>query len=104
MLVQKNTVVTIRYIMKDVRGNIMEDTMNSTPVQYLHGRGNILESLESELEGLSAGTGKSFTVNEKLWKNPLHFDLIVDEIRPATAEEIEKGQPVKKECGPGCSC
>ncbi len=104
MQVQKNTVVTIRYIMKDVQGNIMEDTMNTFPVQYLHGSGNILESLESELEGLTAGIERSFTVNEKLWKNPLHFDLIVDEIRLATAEEIEKGHPFKNECGPGCSC
>jgi FKBP-type peptidyl-prolyl cis-trans isomerase SlyD len=104
MQVQKNTVVTIRYIMKDVQGNIMEDTMNHAAVQYVHGSGNILESLESELEGMTAGAERSFEVHEKLWKNPLHFDLVVDEIRPATAEEIEKGQPNKKECGPGCNC
>lgn len=104
MQVQKDTVVTIRYVMKDDRGEVMEDKMNNSPVQYLHGSGNILSSLESVLEGLTAGTQKSFTVQEKLWKNPLHFDLVVDEIRMATTEEIKKGEPIKNECGPGCCC
>jgi len=104
MQVQKNTVVTIRYMMKDHRGDVMEDTMNNDPVQYLHGSGNILPSLESMLEGLTTGTQKSFTVHEKQWKNPMHFDVMIAEVRAATTEEIEKGQPIKNECGPGCCC
>ena len=104
MRVQKDSVVTIRYIIKDNRGEVMEDTMNGSPVQYLHGSGFILSSLESVLEGLAAGTEKSFSVHEKQWKNPLQFDVVIDEVREATAEEMEKGQPVKKDCGPECCC
>ncbi len=104
MQVKKDTVVTLRYIMKDNQGEVMEDTMKNSPVQYLHGSGNILPSLESSLEGLTAGEQKSFTVNEKQWNKPLHFDVIIDEVRIATDEEIKMRRPMKNECGLGCCC
>ena len=104
MLVRKDTVVSLRYIMKDSNGEIIEDTINSKPTDYLHGSGNILPSLESLLEGLAAGTKKSFTIHPEQLTNPLHFEVIVDEVREATAEEIRTGRPGKKECGPGCCC
>ncbi len=59
MQVKKDTVVTLRYVMKDNQGEVMEDTMNNSPVQYLHGSGIMLPSLESSLEGLTAGEQKS---------------------------------------------
>ena len=49
MQVKKDTVVTLRYIMKDNQGEVMEDTMKNSPVQYLHGGGNLLSSLELAL-------------------------------------------------------
>ena len=104
MLVRKDTVVSLRYIMKAHNGEIIENTTNSKPLEYLHGSGNILPSLESVLEGLAAGAKKSFTIHPEQLTNPLHFDVIVDEVREATAEEIKTGQPDQKECGPGCCC
>jgi FKBP-type peptidyl-prolyl cis-trans isomerase 2 len=73
-------------------------------VEYLHGGGNILPSLESVLEGLPVGTQKSFTVHDEQLTHPLHFDVLIDEIREATTEEIKSGKPGKEECGPGCCC
>jgi FKBP-type peptidyl-prolyl cis-trans isomerase SlyD len=104
MLIQKDAVVTMRYMMKDDSGDILEDTINSAPVKYIHGNGNILPSLELILEGLTAGAQKSFTVHEKQWKSPLHFEVMIEDVRAATSEEIEKGQPNKDECRPGCCC
>ncbi len=104
MQVKKDTVVTLRYVMKDNQGEVMEDTMNNSPVQYLHGSGIMLPSLESSLEGLTAGEQKSFTVNEKQWNTSLHFDIVIDEVRMATDEEIKTGRPMKNECGPDCCC
>jgi FKBP-type peptidyl-prolyl cis-trans isomerase 2 len=102
MQVKKDTVVTMRYTMKDSQGDVMEDTMNNSPVQYLHGCGIMLASLESLLEGLTAGQQRSFTVNEKQWNKPLHFEVVIDEVRIATDEEIKMRRPMNNECGPDC--
>jgi FKBP-type peptidyl-prolyl cis-trans isomerase SlyD len=104
MQIKKDTVVTLRYIMKDDHGEMMEDTMNDSPVQYLHGSGMMLPSLESALEGLTAGEQKSFTVNERQWKNPFHFEVVIDEVRMATVEEIKVQRPMKNDCSQDCCC
>ena len=104
MLVKKDTIVSLRYVMKGKNGEIIEDTMNGKGVEYLHGGGNILPSLESVLEGLPVGTQKSFTIHDEQLTHPLHFDVVIDEIREATGEEIKSGKSGKEECGPGCCC
>jgi FKBP-type peptidyl-prolyl cis-trans isomerase SlyD len=104
MLVKKDTIVSLRYVMKGNNGEIIEDTMNGKAVEYLHGGGHILQSLESVLEGLAVGTQKSFTVHDEELTHPLHFDVVIDEIREATAEEMKSAKAGKGECGPGCCC
>jgi FKBP-type peptidyl-prolyl cis-trans isomerase SlyD len=104
MVIKKDTIVSLRYVMKGKNGEIIEDTMNGNGVEYLHGGGNILRSLESVLEGLAVGTQKSFTVHDEQLTHPLHFDVVIDGIRAATTEEIRSGKSGKEECGPGCCC
>lgn len=104
MLVKKDTIVSLRYVMKGNSGEIIEDTMNGKSVEYLHGGGNVLPSLESVLEGLPVGTQESFTVHDEQLTHPLHFVVVIDEIREATTEEIKSGKPGKEGCGPGCCC
>ena len=104
MFIQKDTVVSLRYVMKANSGEIIEDIMNNKPIEYLHGGGNILPSLESVLEGLAVGTQKTFTVHDDQLTYPLHLDVVIDEIREATTEEIKSGKAGKEECGPGCCC
>lgn len=104
MIIRKDTIVSLRYVMKGKNGEIVEDTMNGKGAEYLHGGGDILPSLESVLEGLPVGTQKSFTVHDEQLTYPLHFDVVIDAIREATAEEIRSGQSGKEECGPGCCC
>jgi len=41
MHIAKDMVVAIRYIMRNSKGVVLEDTMNATPVNYLHGAGGI---------------------------------------------------------------
>jgi len=103
MLIQKNTVVSLRYVMKDDEGSIIGDSMQGLPIEYLHGSGNILPSLEALLEGLEPETEKSFTVHDPQMNKPLHFEVAIDNIRIATNEEIEKRR-VLKDCGPDCCC
>lgn len=104
MVIKKDTIVSLRYVMKGKNGEIIEDTMNGQAVEYLHGGGNLLPSLESVLEGLPAGAQKSFTIHDEQLTHPVHFDVVIDEIRDATIDEITSGKPGKEECGPGCCC
>ena len=55
MIIERNKVVEFDYRLTDGEDELIEDTADSSPMVYLHGHGNILEALESELEGLKPG-------------------------------------------------
>ena len=111
MKISGNAVVSMRYRMKNKEGEVLEDIMQNPPVKYLHGSGNLLPVLEECLEGLQAGAQKSITISGEQvagLNDLLEFDVIIDEVREATAAEIQMGKPVEESpqsgCGPGCCC
>ncbi len=109
MRVQNQTVVSLRYVMKNAAGEILEDNMHTTPVQYVHGSGKILSSLESSLHGLETGDEKVVTLKtgDAPGIEDFTFDVIIDDVREASKDEILHGEPVKEKiavCGPGCNC
>ena len=55
MTIQKNSVVTMNYTLRDDTGGLIESSEGQEPLTYLHGQGNIIPGLESSLEGKSAG-------------------------------------------------
>lgn len=55
MIVEKDRVVSIDYILKDDNGNLIDSSEGSEPLSYLHGNGNIIPGLEKELLGKKAG-------------------------------------------------
>jgi FKBP-type peptidyl-prolyl cis-trans isomerase SlyD len=97
--------------MKNNEGEVLENTMDNPPVEYLHGSGKILPSLEAGLEGLERGDQRTLTflpeANSGITQ-ALNFDVIVDDVRAATEEEIQFGKPLKanekNNCGPTCCC
>ncbi len=108
MHIQNQTVVSLRYIMKNAAGDVLEDNMNAAPVQYVHGAGTILPSLESSLLGMEAG-GKKLVQLTKASGAPddFNFEIIVDDVRSATSEEILDGKPVSADalnCDADCDC
>jgi len=62
MQIGKNTTVTIDYTLRDSRGHLLEDTGDSGPVSYLHGRGLMIPKLEETLEGRKAGEDLKVTL------------------------------------------
>ncbi len=108
MEITDKSVVALRYIMKDNKGEELENTMESQPVEYLHGAGKILPQLELRLEGMKAGEKKSFSFSDESNSNEeFYFDVIIDEVRRATEKELQIGKPFEKnnnECGPDCCC
>ncbi|WP_278251883.1 FKBP-type peptidyl-prolyl cis-trans isomerase [Sabulibacter ruber] len=111
MQVAFKTVVSLRYLMKNSKGEVLEDTMSGEPIQYIHGFGNILPALEANLIGLRAGDTRNVSICQEDGYQDLDdsftLELVVEEVRAATKEELEVGllvQKIKEEsCGPeGC--
>jgi hypothetical protein len=109
MEVSTNCVVSIRYIMKNEQGEVLEDTMQGEPVAYLHGGAGILEILQQQLQGLKRGDKKEVYLSAEtaLSECSFIFEVIVDDVRTASKEEMLLGYPVQllvAACDANCDC
>jgi FKBP-type peptidyl-prolyl cis-trans isomerase SlyD len=108
MEIKNNTVVSLWYIMKNDKDEILEDNTSGDPIQYLHGSNAILPTLEQALTGLQRGQRKSVVISDEHLRGHFHFDVTIHDVRLADEKEIEMGKPsqpvANKECGPGCAC
>jgi len=107
--VGKDTVVSIRYIMRNNRDEVLENTISGPAASYLHGSSGILRSLQVQLEGLQEGERKQVYLLKDYdnLEEDFSFDVLVDSIRKALPQEITLGYPITgmaMECGPGCAC
>jgi len=53
--IQKDSVVLIHYTLKNNSGEVLDSSSGADPLAYLHGHGNIIPGLESQLEGKGIG-------------------------------------------------
>jgi FKBP-type peptidyl-prolyl cis-trans isomerase 2 len=109
MRIGKNRVVSIRYIMKNSEGLVLENTMNSQPVSYLHGVTGIQPLLQSQLEGFGTGDKATVLLNAAsgLTEEDFIFEVIIDQVRDALPEEMILGYPVAvnvQPCEADCDC
>ncbi len=111
MTIEKDRVVSLRYTMKDDKGNLLEDLMGRDPTEFLYGSGQILPELETRLKGMQAGAEAdlSFALAFGAAKKTFHFHVVVVSVRPATTNELQAGKPAQKtaeagNCGPDCNC
>ena len=109
MTVTKNMVVAFRYIMKNNRGEVIENTMEASSKSYLHGAAGIDPLLQLQFEGLKEGDKKIiYLKKENVQANDdFTFDVVIDEIRPALKEELMLGYPVVIDnliCDEDCIC
>lgn len=111
MEVENKRVVSIRYMMKNSKGEVLANFMDGDPVTYLHGAGSILPSLEAKLLGLKMAEETSFSIfdgqNNGEMDDEYSFKVIIDEVRMPTEEELSLGYPIqnnKENCGPDCCC
>ncbi len=108
MQIHNDTVVAFRYIMQNAKGDVLENTMQSAPVNYLHGATSILVLLQKQMEGLKAGDKKEVY----LWKengadDDFVFTVIIDDVRDALSEEKQLGYPIhitENTCNDDCFC
>src|SRR3954464_3112063 len=97
MCIAKDAVVAMRYIMRNSKGVVLEDTMHAAPVNYLHGSDGIQPLLQAQLEGLKPGDKKMVYLLKEhgLTDNDFSFEVIIDSVRAALPEEVILGYPVK---------
>lgn len=62
MQIEKDTVVTLNYTLKDRLGNVIDESSDGN-FSYLHGAGNIIPGLERELSGKAAGDNFSVEIS-----------------------------------------
>ncbi len=55
MTITKDSVVSIHYTLRDDSGNILDSSSGRDPLNYIHGRGNLIAGMEEGLEGKSSG-------------------------------------------------
>ena len=109
MQVSKNKIVSIRYIMRNSKAEILENNMSGNAICYLHGSENILTVLQQQLEGLQKGEQAMVylpAANSKL-ADDFSFDVVVDDVREALKEELLLGYPVQhatQHCPDNCIC
>ena len=109
MQVKKNNIVSIRYVMKNSKGEVLENTMHLDPVSYLQGSSAIEPSLQAQLEGLTRGSKKEVNLPAEsgLVSEDFIFEVIVDDVRAASDAEILLGYPVQlpaSKCEEDCDC
>ena len=76
--VQKNTVVSIHYTLKNIEDVLIQDTTGYSPESYLHGAGNILAGLEEALNGKQSGDELEVMINYPEAFGPVDEELIIE--------------------------
>jgi len=99
--------------MTNSKGEVLENNLEGQPIQYVQGGGNILPSLEAELEGLKKGESKRIIISKEKGfddaDDEFIVEVIVDDIRKATEQELKEGllhhkQSTTSCSGGGCGC
>jgi len=97
-IIEKNVVVTLEYNLK-----VDDNEIDSGPIQFLHGYGNIIPGLESELEGLKLGDEKEVLVKAENAYGHYDDDLEVEVSLDSFPEnfEIKLDRPMRLQDGKG---
>jgi FKBP-type peptidyl-prolyl cis-trans isomerase SlyD len=87
--------VTFHYTLKDTDGHVIDQSEADDPLEYLHGRGQIIPGLEKELEGRSAGDEAEIEVAAAQAYGEHHEELIMSVPREAFDFEPQPGSVVQ---------
>ena len=107
--IKKGIVVSMRYIMRNSKGVVLEDTINAAPVRYLHGADQIHPHLQTQLEGMRIGDQKMVYLPKENGVSDVDFsfEVVICAVRNALPEELESGRAMQIEniqCGADCNC
>lgn len=97
-IIEKDIVVTLEYSL-EVDGN----EIDSGPIQFLHGYGNIIPGLESEVEGMALGEEKEVLVKAKKGYGDYDPEMEIEVPLSSFPKdfEIKLGHPMRLQDGEG---
>lgn len=80
MKIDRNAFVTLSYELRlsDIEGELVEQTGEDTPLQFVFGSGKMLEMFEEKLEGLGAGDSFQFQLKAEEAYGELNPNAIVE--------------------------
>ncbi len=109
MKVGRNKVVLIDYVMRNAKGDVLENTAQAKPVSYLHGSSGIISLLQKQLQGFRKGDKIIVHLPKEsgFTDEDFVFDVTIQDIRKAQREEITLGYPLPsgiEYCGTDCDC
>lgn len=100
-------IISIRYTMRNIAGDILVNTFSGEPVKFLFGSGEIIPELEEPLQGLKTGENKTFTLSPKgaaSLHEAYHFHVKVEGIEWAPDKRVAVETIAKGDCGADCDC
>ena len=62
MTIEKNRVASIDYTLTGATGEVIDTSSGKSPLEYIHGQGNIIPGLENALEGKKVGESLSVSI------------------------------------------
>ncbi|MBT4162638.1 MAG: peptidylprolyl isomerase [Gammaproteobacteria bacterium] len=92
MTIEKHSVVTIHYELKDGDGTTLDSSEGTDPLVYLHGTGSLIPGLENELEGRDTGESFSVSISPADGYGEFIEDLI-EQVPLEVFGEVEKLEP-----------
>ena len=95
MLIARNTVVTLKYSVKDTDGSSVDE--GGAPLVYLHGGyGGIFDRIEEELQGKTEGDVLEVKLEPEDAFGEYDADLVAIESRKLFPEKIEVGMQFER--------
>jgi len=92
MIIETNSVVTLHFAVTDDKGELIDDTRDSHPLEFLMGSGYLVPGLEAELEGLTVGNKFDVTVEPEQGYG-IYDPLLVQEVPAELFEGVDGVEP-----------
>ena len=101
MKIEKNSVASFDYTLKDDEGSVLDTSDGREPLAYLHGAGNIIPGLENELQGREVGDSFSTSIEPKDAYGEYSDELIfvVTKDKFSDPDQVEEGLRFQAEVG-----
>ena len=95
----KDKVVSIEYTLTDDQNEVLDSSEGMGPLEYLHGRNNLIPGLEKELEGKKAGDTLKATIAPADAYGEYQDELVVEVERSQFPDDVEITEGMQFEAG-----
>ena len=89
MTISKDCVVNIEYTLTDDQNEVLDSSEGMGPLEYLHGRNNLIPGLERELEGKKAGDALKVSIAPADAYGEYLDELVVEVDRGQFPDDVE---------------